>query len=157
MIPATQNTLSPSFTTIPGKYFKMEISVFYLVVYQSIWDIMHVAGTITGGEGALLFHDQNQTAETQHSCSSCYSDWPFPLSSDTELRGTVVRKLNCVMRDDRQWLWSHNREVRSHFLLLSVPVSCCEWKLSTNIQPWQIDIWNEWAGLEPHAPLWWKE
>lgn len=48
-------TLFPSFIPIPGKYFNMENSALFLVVYQRIWATTCVAGMSTG-EGTVTFH-----------------------------------------------------------------------------------------------------
>lgn len=73
-----------------------------------MWDTTCVAGSFTGGKGALIFHSPNETAATKQSHSSCYHDGPFPVSSDAELRGKGPSGLSCRRRGDWQWWWDHD-------------------------------------------------
>lgn len=156
MINTAQNTLLPSFT--PNSRKNLQNGKFSVVLSGiPVNPGYHMCCWYTGREGALIFHGQNQTAETKQGYSSCYYNWPLPLSSDAELGGKFRQR---AQLHDEGWLTviiGPQSGTAGPFSSECVWGNCCEWKLSMTIYPWQIDIKNERTGQEPHTPLQWRE
>lgn len=100
LITTAQKTLLPSFT--PNSWKILQNGKFGAVLSGiPVNPGYHTCCWYTCGEGALIFHGQNHTAETKQGYSSCYCNWPFPLSSDAELGGKFRQR---AQLHDEGWL-----------------------------------------------------